>query len=669
MSTFHIGSELRRFSRGKLPPLALAVIMLLPLLFGGLFVWSYWDPIGRLNNLPVAVINSDDGAEVNGEELNAGDLIVEKLLASGAVDFHETTVEEAQEGVANGTYYFAIEFPEDFSQAVSSVNTDNPHHATMNAVFNNTNGLLGTALGNQVVNQVLMIVNENLGEKLVDQLLVGFSTIKDNLGKAGDGAQQLADGAHTATDGAQKLDGGAGTLADGLITADDAAQQLADGSETLSTNLNTAAGASQSLADGMSQLNAATDRLGAGAGQISEGVTKLTGPAATVAGAQEEALTPLINLAAQLRSLNIPQATDLAQQADAIVWNIRNQGLGNGDDAISKLNQLSAGAQELHRQLTDPTAEYRAGLNRATDGARQLSEGVHKLSDGSERLVVGSRKLADGTSKLSQGAQQLTVGANQLASGMVRLDEGSGELALKLNQGAEQVPGFADGASASFATPVKEQQTKDELSLFGVGLAPMFISIGLFMGATVIFMLLRPSQRRAIDSGAVPIRGVMASYLPAIVVGIAQATIMFCVQRFALGLHAVHEFGLWASMCLISVAFIAITQGLNNIFGATVGRVLCLGLMTLQIVSSGGLYPPETQPAPLRWFHTIDPMTYSVNLTREMIFGIDAAYDDRAIEAALFLVVVMALFLTASGLSARRDRRWKMKDFRPEVSV
>ena len=78
-------------------------------------------------------------------------------------------------------------------------------------------------------------------------------------------------------------------------------------------------------------------------------------------------------------------------------------------------------------------------------------------------------------------------------------------------------------------------------------------------------------------------------------------------------------------MCLIAVTFITITQGLNNIFGVTVGRVLCLALMTLQIVSSGGLYPPETQPAPLRWFHTIDPMTYSVNLLRRMIFGTEAS--------------------------------------------
>ena len=36
MSGLHIGTDFRKFLNGKLPPLALVAIMLLPLLFGGL---------------------------------------------------------------------------------------------------------------------------------------------------------------------------------------------------------------------------------------------------------------------------------------------------------------------------------------------------------------------------------------------------------------------------------------------------------------------------------------------------------------------------------------------------------------------------------------------------------------------------------------------------------
>ncbi|MDO4760329.1 MAG: YhgE/Pip domain-containing protein [Corynebacterium sp.] len=669
MSLVHIGTELRRFGRGKLPPLALLVIILMPLLFGGLFVWSYWDPIGRMPQFPVALVNSDEGAKVGDKQLNAGDQIVEKLLETKAVDFHSVSAQQAREGVEDGTYYFAIEFPTDFSQAVASVNTDSPHQATMHAVYDNTNGLLATTLGNQVVMRVLSEVNDNLGEKIVDQLIVGFETINQGLDKAGHGADKLHEGSTKAGEGAAKLNDGAEKLSTNLDTAAEGAAQLNDGAQQLNDGLGVASNGSEQLAQGLEQLSAATDRLGDGAGQVAAGVDTLVGGATRAVDAQNQALAPLINLSTQLRQTGIPQAIQLAQAADDLVANIQANGLGNGTDIVSKLNQLNHGAAEIHRQLTDPEAQYRGGVDKAAEAARTLALGLHKLNDGSEKLVVGTRTLADGTSKLAAGSQQLTVGANQLSTGLVSLDEGTGELALKLNQSAEKIPNFGDNAAQAISTPVKQVETRDSMGLFGQGLAPMFISLGLFMGGTVTFMLLHPLQRRAIDSGATPIRGVLASYLPAAVVGIAQATVMFLVQRFGLGMHAEHELGLLLAMCLTSVVFMTITQGLNAVFGATVGRVLCIGLMTLQIVSSGGLYPPETQPAPLRWFHTYDPMTYSVNLLREMIFTTDYWQDPRTLQAIVVLLGIGSLFLTASTLAALRDRQWRMKDFRPEVSV
>lgn len=44
MNLLHITTDTKRFAKGKLPPLALLVILLLPLLFGGMFVWAYWEP-------------------------------------------------------------------------------------------------------------------------------------------------------------------------------------------------------------------------------------------------------------------------------------------------------------------------------------------------------------------------------------------------------------------------------------------------------------------------------------------------------------------------------------------------------------------------------------------------------------------------------------------------
>ncbi|BFO20761.1 hypothetical protein SHKM778_71490 [Streptomyces sp. KM77-8] len=53
--------ELRRFGRGKLPRAALVALLVLPLLYGALYLWSFWDPYGRLDRIPVALVNDDQG--------------------------------------------------------------------------------------------------------------------------------------------------------------------------------------------------------------------------------------------------------------------------------------------------------------------------------------------------------------------------------------------------------------------------------------------------------------------------------------------------------------------------------------------------------------------------------------------------------------------------------
>lgn len=83
--------ELRRFGRGKLPRAALVALLVLPLLYGALYLWSFWDPYGRLDRIPVALVNEDAGATVSGKKLTAGDDITEGLHESDVFDWREVS--------------------------------------------------------------------------------------------------------------------------------------------------------------------------------------------------------------------------------------------------------------------------------------------------------------------------------------------------------------------------------------------------------------------------------------------------------------------------------------------------------------------------------------------------------------------------------------------------
>src|SRR5882724_3546405 len=107
--------EFTRF-RTPLQRLALVFVVLVPLLYGGLYLWSNWDPYGKLDQIPVAVVNEDKPVTVNGQEVNAGKLFVDELKKDRIFDWHFVDSAEAARGVHDTDYYFEISVPSDFSR-------------------------------------------------------------------------------------------------------------------------------------------------------------------------------------------------------------------------------------------------------------------------------------------------------------------------------------------------------------------------------------------------------------------------------------------------------------------------------------------------------------------------------------------------------------------------
>ena len=98
------------------------------------------------------------------------------------------------------------------------------------------------------------------------------------------------------------------------------------------------------------------------------------------------------------------------------------------------------------------------------------------------------------------------------------------------------------------------------------------------------------------------------------------------------------------------------------------GRLITMALMSLQLVASNGLYPPEVQPEFIQWVHKLDPMTYVVDLTRFALFG-SAATDPRMHRAVIVLVALAIGSWLVSCLGLRALRRPTEKDIYPEISV
>lgn len=126
----------------------------------------------------------------------------------------------------------------------------------------------------------------------------------------------------------------------------------------------------------------------------------------------------------------------------------------------------------------------------------------------------------------------------------------------------------------------------DTLTTFGIGLSPFLLSLSLWLGALILHMVFAPLNRRAVDSGASPLRAALTVVVPGLIMSLIQATFLW----LALGVPVTSFCGFYGALMGIGFAFNMLA--IYTFFGATVGRLIAMALMTLQLVSSNGLYPP-----------------------------------------------------------------------------
>jgi putative membrane protein len=645
------GSEIKRFGRSRMTRAAIVVLMLLPLVYGALYLWAYWDPFGHVNKMPVALVNADRGAVVSGQQFNAGAEIAKSLTADHSMDWHVVDAEEARDGVEHGKYYFLLELPPDFSAAIASPTTGHPKQANLIAVYNDANNYISSSIGRTAIDQVLNAVSTRISGQAVNQVLSVVVSSGAGIKQAAEGAKQLADGA-------AQVDDGAGQLAAGLHTARSGSAQLATGAKQLSDGINAATDPLLAVAKAVSAIGGNTDQLQQGATALRQATDQI-GAIATAQDTAANALTGVIN---QLSASQDPVANNAAGTLRGIQDQLRQHQFT--PQIRQQLTDAQNAAITMTQALRASGGPLKSALDEVGSQGQDLTNKLTQLRSGAQQLASGNAELASGIAKLDDGAQQLKSGTGQLRTG-------SAELATKLAEGAKQAPTWTTGQQVAIANTIGgpvhlETSHENAAPNFGTGMAPFFLTLALFFGALVLWMVLRPLQNRAVAAEVIAVRVALASYLPAAAIGVFQATILYCVVRFALGMHVAHPAAMLVFMILISCAFIAATQAINALVGPAVGRVLIMALLMLQLVSAGGMYPVETTSRPFQVLHNYDPMTYGVNGLRQLILG---GIDYRLWQAIITLFGIGVLALAISSLSARRNQLWNLTRLLPAIKI
>ncbi|MEW2181503.1 YhgE/Pip domain-containing protein [Streptomyces sp. NPDC005406] len=686
--------ELRRFGRGKLPRAALAALLLLPLLYGALYLWSFWDPYGRLDRIPVALVNDDKGATAAGKRVAAGDEITGKLLDSKVFEWHEVSAAEAGKGVEDGTYYLSLTMPSDFSSRIASSAGDSPETGALQVRTNDANNYIVGQISRTVFSEVRTAASANASRGFLDRIFINFSDLHDATAKAAKGAADLEGGIVKAKKGSKDLaDGlkdakaGSGRLATGIVRLDKGAgdletgsRQVADGTQLLADKVNGVASDVRPFLRDNGKAIGDTARLVADSSQTVRDnldlLVKAAPTAATAAHAASDDLTavhrercveqplPDATVCAPLKRA-VTAAADVAAVADDVNVLVKNQ---NGD--LKKLRGRLTTLQQQADALAERSPHLDEDLESAVKKVNALNTGAHKVAKGADQLHTGLATAKSGSAELNTGVGDLKKGATSLDSGMIRLGDGSATLAKGLDDGAGKIPDYGkkdrDARTEVMADPVQlASRSLHAAPNYGTGFAPYFIPLSLWVGAMVAYMLIQPLNRRALAAGAPAWRIALAGWLPVAAIGVLQVAALMSVLHWGLGLQMAHAAGTIGFLALVTCCFGAIVQWLNARFGAA-GRILVLAVLMLQLTSAGGTYPVQTSPGFFNAIHPYLPMSYVVEGLRRLITGggLGPVWQGCAV---LLAFTAGALALTA--LSARRKQVWTLDRLHPELSL
>lgn len=336
-----VKQEWKSLWRNKILMIVLVFIIAIPAIYTTLFLGSMWDPYGKLDELPVAVVNLDEPVEYEGETLNVGQKLVDKLKEDGSLCFNFTDADQAERGLKNGTYYMVITVPKNFSENATTLMDTVPKKMELDYKTNPGTNYIAMKMSETALEKIKTSVAQEVTKTYAE-------TIFDKISEAGDGMKDAADGAGEIYDGTEKLSDGNKTISDNLKTLSEGTLTFKDGTSELKVGLS-------SYLDGVNQLSDGSTTLANGATSLLTGALKL------------------------------------------------NEGANSLSDGTKTLTSGTATLESGAKTLESGLKTYTDGVKQANDGAAALNANSSALTAGAQQLTAGNEQLSSGSSQLLAG--------------------------------------------------------------------------------------------------------------------------------------------------------------------------------------------------------------------------------------------------------------------------
>ncbi|WP_180127783.1 YhgE/Pip domain-containing protein [Rhodoferax sp. BLA1] len=630
--------ELHLFWRYPKLLLAAAAVVLIPALYVLIYLTSVWDPSARTGDLPVALVNLDQGFVYRQQAFNVGHDVVARLASKPTFGYVEVASEqEARRLVRQGAMAFALIVPADFSSnAVPGAKAG----AGKLVVFTSEgNSYPSAALARRFADDLGREVNQRLNEQRWELVLADADGSQRSIQQLHDGLLRLQQGATDLATGAAQAAHGSETLAAGAARSEQGVAQLASGAKELGTGLRTMLEKRPRYSD-LRRLDEGAQALVAGQEELGKGLVQL-------------------QQGAQRLQLGVTGFRD--ETADSLFVSTRvTDGLNQIGDGVGSLESGLKTANTAHQKLADGSVQLSNGVNTLTNGVRAMNEGlrsvVRQLPEDTrlDELVRGSASLSSGAHALKAGTQQLAQGAQHVAGGLALL-EGSLPVSIRKMEGNAQ--GLATSVRPAIEVDAPVQNN-------GSGFAPNIIPGALWLGANLAVFLIQLRLLPLFATGLSPVARLVGKMLMPAGLVLLQALLVWVAMVWVLHIEVHDVLALALTVGVASLTFLAIVFALTRALGDA-GKALALVFLAVQLSSSGGVLPVELSGGLFALISPYMPITWVVKALKASLFG---AFEANWVQPLLWVALAGGLAL----LSACFIGRWryvKLLAMRPSLDL
>ncbi len=536
-----------------------------------------------------------------------------------------------------------------------------------------------------------------------EQILNGATNLSNGLNELNNGTNTLKNsynefnsGVNSAYQGSRELDNGSTKVNSGIDELQSGANQLNAGIEKINNELdNTDLNKLNLLVLGITELDDGVngkEGLKNGVDSYVEGTEKLANGVITLDSTLDEEIAKY-----QAIYTNTSLSIDVRTQAgialktlQEVKSEINDTSKGKslvsgakelttkdktkmtvGDKLKYGASKLSAGATKLNDGIDDiknlgnsvielktNLAKIQSGTGSLVNGITQLKSGSNKLNSGSDSLENGLKTLNASSTQIQSALNTISDGTNSAYNGSIELKNGVNTLKNEVDNGisnSEKELEKLDGLSNHVANPV-EVVEKDygEVTSYGIAFTPLFLSIGLWVGALMCYVVLYYDQKHrfgVLDSDYKNKFKQNALYLGlGAIQGIATALLL----KLGLGFEVESMPIFFLVSALMGVCFTAIIQFLIRTFG-DVGKFLALIILVLQLAAAGGTFPVDTIDKGFQWLNPLLPMTYTIKLVKDCLISTNVNF--LAHNLFIIIAITVVAFICTCGIEIFRKKK------------